>query len=152
MGQVPIHYNNQFYFAYTFFIIWPLLFSFTFLSKIRLHLFFNIGDVEFNSVQKCQSCNTSGSCEFQTDCQSVKKLVPCKVNTFYIDICCKTTLSRVVTLVMSIRSFVVSVGPRFRHTNNHAPDSIPRNSGNNLWSINKGDKYVYSRYSCSTFS
>lgn len=37
------------------------------------------GDVEFNSVQKCQSCNTSGSCEFQTDCQSVKKLVPCKV-------------------------------------------------------------------------
>lgn len=100
MGQVPIHYNNQFYFAYTFFIIWPLLFSFTFLSKIRLHLFFNIGDVEFNSVQKCQSCYTwrsrTGSCEFQTDCQSVKKLVPCKVNTFYIDICCKTALSRVM--------------------------------------------------------
>lgn len=37
------------------------------------------GDVKFNAVQKCQSCNTSGSCEFQTDCQSVQKLVPCKV-------------------------------------------------------------------------
>ena len=41
-------------------------------------------NVNMSLVQNCQSCNSTGGCTFQTQCNSVQKLVLCTVGSMNV--------------------------------------------------------------------